>query len=173
MRHALTALAFALPLHALAQGPVTVGAMSGTLEGVEVSYVIADGEDIATEWQETDEGIEVSLTAYPSDSPMDDVNELTITFTAETASRTPQMLAGEVALNREGETLTATDEAIDLNLESLEVSGDSLLLIGNILVTLGEGEENVSIVAEGAMTLSANIQATIIRAGNSDSSSDQ
>lgn len=171
MRHAPTALAFALPLPVLAQDLVTVGAMSGTLDGVQVSYTIADGEDAGTSWQKTDDGIEVSLTAYPSDSLMDDANEVTLTFTAETASRSPELLRGEMELNRNDKTLTASDEAINLNLDSLEVSGDSLVIIGNIRATLSTGEENVTVLAEEGTTLSVDIQATIIRADDSDSSS--
>ncbi|SFG87084.1 hypothetical protein SAMN04488020_104248 [Palleronia marisminoris] len=171
MRHALTALAFALPLPALAQDPATVGAMSGTLDGIQVSYVIADGEGADTSWQETDEGIAVSLTAYPSDSPMDDANEVTFTFIADTASRNPELLRGEMALNRDGETLTATDEAINLDLDNLEVSGDSLVLTGNIRATLSAGEEDVTVVAEEGTTLSADLQATILRTDDSDSAS--
>jgi hypothetical protein len=173
MRHSLTALAFALPLAAFAQGPATVGAMSGVLDGVEVSYIIAEGVDVATWWQETDEGVEVSLTAYPSDSPMDDANELRLTFTGDAASRNPEMLSGEIALHRNDETLRASDEAIDLSLESLEVSGESLLLIGDVRATLTPGEENESPLAEDGVTLTANIQATIPGAENSPSSSDQ
>ncbi|GEM_PF-2608666 len=168
MRHLLTALAFTLPVSAVGQESAIVGAMSGTLEGVEVSYIIVDGENAGTWWQETDEGIEVSLTAYPSGRPVDVANEVKLAFIAETASRNPALLRGDMTLNRNGETLTATDEAIDIDLESLEVTGNSLLFIGNILATLSAGEESVSVVAEGATTLSADIQATVIRteAGN-------
>lgn len=171
MRHVLTALAFILPVSAVGQESAIVGAMSGTLEGVEVSYIIVDGESAGTWWQETEAGIEVSLTAYPSGRPVDDANEVTLAFIAETASRTPELLRGEMALNRDGETLTATDEAIDLDLESLEVTGNSLLFIGNILATLSAAEENVSVVAEEATTLSADIQATIIRGEAANNSS--
>ncbi|WP_375260628.1 hypothetical protein [Palleronia sp.] len=168
MRHALTALALALPLPALAQDPATVGAMSGTLDGVQVAYVIADGADARTGWREMEEGIEVMLVAYPADSPMNDANEVTFTFTAETASRNPELLRGEMALNRDGKTLTASDEAINLDLDNLEVSGDSLLFTGNIRATLSAGEEDVTVVAEEGTTLSADIQATIIRAEEAD-----
>ena len=171
MRHALTALALTLPLPALAQDPATVGTLSGTLDGVQVSYSIADGADAGTSWEETEEGIEVSLTAYPSNSPMDDANEVTFTFTADTASRNPELTSGEMALNRDGETLTATDDAINLDLDSLEVSGDSLLFTGNIRATLSTSDENVTVVSEDGTTLSADIQATIIRSTDTETSS--
>ena len=170
MRHALTALALALPLPVLAQG-ATVGAMSGTLDGNEVSYVITNGEDAITSWQEVEDGVEVSMTAYPSDSPMDEANKVMVTFTADAASRNPQLLSGEVALNRDGETLTATDEAIDFELDNLTVSGDSIVLTGTLRATLSAGEENVSVVAEEGTTLSTDIQATIIRAEDADNRS--
>lgn len=175
MRSLVTAFifAFALPFVAIAQSPPTVGAISGTLDGVEVSYVIADGVDVATWWQETDEGVKVSLTAYPSDSPMDDANVLRFTFIGNTANQNPEMLGGAIALKRNGGTLSAADDAINLNLESLEVSGESLLLIGNITLTLSPGEENVSLLSEEGTTLSANIQATILRAEDSGGLSDQ
>jgi len=173
MRHALTALAFALPLPAVAQGPAIVGPMSGTLEGSEVSYVIMDGENADTSWQEMDEGIEVSLTAYPADSPMDDANVVTLTFVGDTATRTPEFLSGVMTLNRDGETLTATSEALDLRLESMEVSGDSLLLIGTFLGQLSAGDESLTAASENATTLSGSIQATVIRSPEQDGSTDQ
>lgn len=175
MRRLVTAFIFALalPFGAIAQSPPTAGAMSGTLDGVEVSYVIADGNDVATWWHETDEGVEVSLTAYPSDSPVDDANVLRFTFIGDTANQNPEMLGGAIALQRNDATLSASDDAINFDLESLEVSGDSLLLIGNITVTLSPGEENVSLLAEEGTTLSANIQATILRTDDSGRSSGQ
>ena len=102
---------------------------------------------------------------------MDDANEVTFTFTADTASRNPELISGEMALNRDGETLTATDEAINLDLDSLEVSGDSLLFTGNIRATLSTSDENVTVVSEDGTTLSADIQATIIRSTDTETSS--
>lgn len=163
MRHMLATLALTLPLPLFAQDPTTVGTMNGTMNGIDVSYIITDNEGADTFWEETDKGIEVLFTAYPSDSPMGDADVITLKFAAETANRTPTLLRSEMTLSRGEETLTAADTAIDLDLESLEVSGDSLLLIGNVRATLSPSGENVSILAEQAQNLTADIQATIIR----------
>ncbi|SEN33256.1 hypothetical protein [Palleronia pelagia] len=141
----------------------TIGSLDGTLDGVQVAYVIVDGEDRPTGWTETDTGIELTLRAYPADGPQGEDDSLTITVTADPSSRQGEMQSGEVTLTRNGDTLTATDEAIDLTVNSLEVTGDSLLIEGNIRATMGPGDADLSVVSDEGVTLSADLQATVIR----------
>jgi hypothetical protein len=82
------------------------------------------------------------------------------------------LLRSEMALNRDNETLTATDDAINLQLDSLEVTGDTLLLTCNVFATLSPSGQDVSIFAKQAKNLSVDIQATIIRADGSGNASD-
>lgn len=162
MRRILTALVMTLPAAAFAQE--TVGAMSGTLEGEQVAYSILSGEDHETGWRETDDGIEVTLDAYPADSPVsDEQGLLRIVFTADSASTNPQMRSAEASLNRDGTTLTAGDDAVDMVLDSLEVSGEGTLLVGNVRATLSEGDEDVSVVSPEGVAISYDIQANLFR----------
>ena len=140
----------------------TVGSMDGTLEGRQVSYIVIDGDDVDTGWSETDDGIEVILNARPADSTGDDA-PLTVTFVADAASRTAQVVRGDVTLTRDSDELTATDDAINLMLDSLEVQDDSLLVVGNLRATMGESEADISVASPAAITLSIDVQATVIR----------
>ncbi len=170
MRRTLTALALCWPAAALAQE--TAGTMSGTIDGQQVAYSIMDGDEIQTGWSETEDGIEVRIEAYPADAPMDEADRLRLHFVAEADSRDPEMRRGEVSLRRDGQTLTATDDAVALSIGSLEVTGDSLLFTGNIRTTMSEGEENVSVVSDEGITLSADLQATVIRSDGAEGTSD-
>ncbi len=161
MRTTLTALALCLPAAAFAQE--TVGTLSGTIDGVQVAYTIMDGDGIETGWSETDGGTEVQIEAYPADAPMDEADRLRLTFLADAASMEPEKQSADIELNRDGSTLTATDDAVDLTIGSLEATGDSLLFTGNIRTTMSEGEENVGVLAEDGVTLSADVQSTLIR----------
>ncbi|QFU09921.1 hypothetical protein PARPLA_00516 [Rhodobacteraceae bacterium THAF1] len=157
------ALAAAL-LSSTAMAQETVGSIDGILDGRQVSFVVMDGEDAQTGWSDTEDGIQVTLDAYPADSPMSDENRLLIEFTAQTATRMPEMTEGTVTLTRGDDPLTATDDAIDLSLNNLEVQGESLLVTANIRVTMAQTEENVSVVSPAGVTMSADLQATVIRA---------
>ncbi len=169
MRQTLSALALFLPTVAVAQE--TVGTLSGTLDGVQVDYTIVDGEDIRTGWREAEDGIEVEIEAYPADAPMDmdNADRLRLRFVADTASRNPEAMEADAELRRDGQTVTATDDAVALSLGSVEVTDDSLLLTGNIRTTMAEGSENVEVLSDEGITLSADMQATVIRADESGS----
>ena len=135
MRHALTALAMALPAVAFAQ-ETTVGSMDGILDGRQIAYVIPDGEDIATDWRQVDGMVEVEIEAYPGDAPTEGADVLRLTFMADAGTREPDLSTASVEFVQDGTTLTATDDAVALTLDSLEISGDSLLLQGNLRTTM-------------------------------------
>ncbi|MBJ3763241.1 hypothetical protein ILP92_10835 [Maribius pontilimi] len=162
----ITAAAMALPALAQDSDPsqTTVGSLDGTIDGVQTAFVVVDGEDVPTGWKEVENGIEVTLRAFPEDQPQSDDNSLTIRLVADTASRRTALQSGEVSFTRNGEMLSATDDAIDLSINSLEVTEDSLLFEGNIRTTLAPGDKDVSVVSPDGVTLSADIQATVIRA---------
>ncbi|SPJ23328.1 hypothetical protein [Palleronia abyssalis] len=164
MRIRALTLAAAIGLPTTLAAQTTVGTMSGTLEGPPAAYSILDGEDIATGWREVEDGVEVTLEAYPAETPVSDDQRLTVTFTADPGTRSPDLISGQIELMRDGEALTATDDAINLSVDSFEIQGDSLLIDGNMRATLAEGEEDVSVVSSEGITLSVDLQATVIRA---------
>ncbi|TDL78385.1 hypothetical protein E2L08_10610 [Palleronia sediminis] len=140
----------------------TVGSLSGTIDGVQTAFTVLDGDGYETGWNRVEDGIEVTLEAYPSDTPAAEENRLLIRFTGDTASRTPEMIRGDVTLNWNDRTLTGTGDAIRLELDSFEIQDRSLFMVGNMAVNLGEGEENVGLFTEDAVTLSIDVQATVI-----------
>lgn len=162
MRLFHAAVLMVLPVPAIAQA--TVGTMSGTLDGVPMAYAILDGEDIATGWREAEDGVEVRIEAYPADTPMAEDNRLTMTFAADAASRNPEIGMASITLLNDGTRLSGSEDAVAVQLNSFEVSGDTLTVLGNMRVTLSEGEENVPVLSPEGRTLSLDIQATVLRA---------
>ncbi len=151
-----------VPAAALAQE--VVGTISGVIDGVPASWSIQDGADFATDWTDTDGGIEVTIAAYPEATPPTEDERLLITFTADGTARQPVAEDAVVEYATGGETLQASGQNADFSLTNMEIEGDSLVVAGNLVVTAVEGGSDELLIATGrGTTIDGNFQATIMR----------
>lgn len=163
LRASLIAAAFALPTFALAQ--TVAGTVSGQLDGDSASWSILDGDETETGWQDMEDGVRVTLDAYPEATETSEDDRLQIVFTAVGTAEEREAQDIEITLSSGDAQVMATGQNVDLSVNDVEIEGDSLVVSGNIAATLTEGGSEELLIASGeGTTVNGNFQATVFRA---------
>lgn len=156
---AIAAFLLAAPLSAQ-EG---TGTVTGTLDLDQASWVVASGGDgPASAVRESDDGTRIRIVGTPEPQGGGGAGTLTIEIAAETGAVEARVTDVRIELQREGGTIFAEDENVDLTLEAFQKSGGDVAIAGSFVATLTpEPRDGLVIDGEDAVTLDGNFQATI------------
>lgn len=166
MKH-LIALAALLPLAAPVAAQTGTGSITGTLDLDDAAWVVAgEGEGPTSQWEETDTGTRITLVGTPEAGSDDDAGTLTMIVDVSAGSVEARVEDARIELQRDGETLVAVDENLDLTFTAFEETGSDLAVTGSFAATLTPDPTESIVVSPGeeAATIDGNFQATVTRA---------